>query len=149
MYAHKEHSPINEDKIQARRSKQVLAQHIKEGKPLTLQIVDNAKKETIELPAGAVTLLMEILGAIASGQGVMIIPQDAELTTAQAAEILNVSRPYLVKLLEDGVIPHHKVGTHRRVQMEHIIRYRQDIREKRAKVLAELVLEAQEEDMGY
>ena len=87
--------------------------------------------------------------AMAAGQGMTLIPETAELTTVQAAEILNVSRPFLVKLLEEGKIPHRKVGRHRRVRMEDVMNYKNAIDQEREKVLDQLVREAQEQDMGY
>jgi excisionase family DNA binding protein len=86
---------------------------------------------------------------MAAGRGVTIIPENAELTTVQAAEILNVSRPFLIKLLENGTIPYHKVGTHRRVRMEDVMNYKEAIDREREAVLDQLVEEAQNLDMGY
>lgn len=78
-----------------------------------------------------------------------IIPQNAELTTVQAADILNVSRPFLIKLLDKGTIPHRKVGKHRRILIEDVINYKQKIDSEREAILDELVADAQENDMGY
>jgi excisionase family DNA binding protein len=111
--------------------------------------MDADHDEPIELPAGAVTLLLDILGAMASGQGVTIIPEDAELTTVQAADILHVSRPFLIKLLDEGQIPYRRVGKHRRIRGEDIMSYKHAIDEQREAILDQLVADAQEQDMGY
>lgn len=107
------------------------------------------QEQPLELPAGAVQMLMDILEAMAMGRGVTIIPENAELTTVQAAEILNVSRPFFIKLLDKGAILHRKVGKHRRVRMEDVVQYKQKIDHEREAVLDLLVADAQQHDMGY
>jgi excisionase family DNA binding protein len=92
---------------------------------------------------------MNILEAMAAGRGVTIIPENAELTTVQAADVLNVSRPFFIKLLENGAIPHRKVGKHRRVRMEDFMAYKERIDREREAVLDQLAAQAQEFDMGY
>ncbi len=67
---------------------------------------------------------MNILGELAAGNAVQIVPVHAELTTQEAANILNVSRPYMVKLLEEGKLPHHKTGRHRRVLFSDLMEYK-------------------------
>lgn len=86
---------------------------------------------------------------MAKGKAVSVIPSDAEITTQQAADILNVSRPHVVKLLEDGVIPFHKVGSHRRIKLKDVERYRQNKADEREEHLSELADQAQELNMGY
>jgi excisionase family DNA binding protein len=92
---------------------------------------------------------MDILEAMAAGQGVSLVPENAELTTVQAAAMLNVSRPYLIKLLHENAIPHRKVGKHRRIRMEDVMAYKARIDREREAVLDQLTLEAQQNDMGY
>ena len=82
-------------------------------------------------------------------RGVTIILENAELSTVQAADILKVSRPYLIKLLDDQVIPHRKVGTHRRIKMIDVMNYKNAIDAERESILDQLVAEAQEQKMGY
>jgi len=133
----------------ARASGQRLSRYARSKMPLRLRVTDEDEVEPIELPAGAVVLLMDILEAMAAGQGITIIPENAELTTVQAAEVLNVSRPFLIKLLDEQQIPHRKVGKHRRIRMEDVMKYKDSIDAERESVLGQLVAEAQEQDMGY
>lgn len=149
MFTYRQLPPSEREAVIARTSKQLLARYAHEDQSLTVQVMDADHDEPIELPAGAVTLLLDILGAMASGQGVTLIPEDAELTTVQAADILHVSRPFLIKLLEEGQIPYRKVGKHRRIRMEDVMNYKRAIDQQREAVLDQLVAEAQEQDMGY
>jgi excisionase family DNA binding protein len=141
--------PSREDVELARKSGQQLAPLVRRDRPLTLRVCDADHKETIELPAGAVKLLMAILEETASGHAVTIVPQNAELTTQQAADCLNVSRPFLVQLLADKKLPFRMVGTHRRIRFEDVLRYKEDIDRKRREVLDQLAEEAQNLKMGY
>jgi excisionase family DNA binding protein len=147
--AHRQLPPSAQDAAIARVSGQLLSRYARQKRPLTLRVTDAEQERPIELPAGAVALLMDILEAMAAGRGVTIIPENAELTTVEAASALNVSRPYLIKLLDGGLIPHRKVGKHRRIRMEDVVAYKaRDDREREA-ILDQLVGEAQEQDMGY
>jgi excisionase family DNA binding protein len=142
--------PSKEDIELARTSGQRLAPIARKGRPLTLRVRDaGQKEETIELPAGAVKLLQAILEDMASGRAVTIVPQNAELTTQQAADFLNVSRPFLVQLLEQKKLPFRLVGTHRRIRFEDVLRFKENMDEERRKVLDRLAAEAQDLKMGY
>src|ERR1700728_2103996 len=89
--------------------------------------------DALVIPRPIAVLFAQILGALAQGKGVQIMPKDMELTTHQAADLLNVSRPYLIGLLEAGKISYRKVGKHRRVTFEAVMEYRRrDDAERRA-----------------
>jgi excisionase family DNA binding protein len=116
---------------------------------VTLRSEDEGVEVSVTLPADALRLLVEVLGHMANGSLVSVIPMHAELTTQQAAEFLNVSRPHVVRLLEDGKIPHRKVGTHRRIKLADVIEYKRHEAAMAKQALEELAAEAQEYDLGY
>lgn len=138
-------SPSIEDVRLAKASSRRLAPFL-DGN-LNVRIAET--EERIELPAVAVRLLVDLLSAMAEGHAVTLIPIHAELTTQQAADLLNVSRPFLIQQLEDGVIPFRKVGTHRRVMFSDLMKYKHEIDGKRHEALDELAAQAQELEMGY
>ncbi|GLS26176.1 helix-turn-helix domain-containing protein [Marinibactrum halimedae] len=105
--------------------------------------------QDLVLPAQALRLLKDILQQMALGNGVTVMPQHAELTTQEAANLLNVSRPYLVKLLEEGEIPFYKAGTHRRIKIGDVLEYKNKIMKAREESLDELAKLSQELDLGY
>lgn len=143
-------APTEADTQLARESSRKLAAH-KLGKraSVRIQVLDDHKREEVALPASALRLLQHILTEMAKGNAVTLIPIHAELTTQQAADLLSVSRPFLVGLLESGQIPHRKVGTHRRVLFSDVMAYKQKNDAERLKALEELTAQAQELNMGY
>ncbi|MFJ3395310.1 helix-turn-helix domain-containing protein [Leifsonia aquatica] len=101
-------------------------------------------EETVPVPREAVELLARILGSMAAGRGVTIMPANAELTTAQAAEILNVSRPHVIKLLDEGKIDFRMVGTHRRIRADSLRDFQRTDGLRRRDAFAELVALSQD-----
>jgi excisionase family DNA binding protein len=95
------------------------------------------------LPRASLPLLSQILRELGKGKNVVVLATDTEVTTQQAADFLKVSRPYLVKLLEEGKIPFRKVGPRRRVALEALLRYKEQEEAERHRGLDELVAEAQ------
>lgn len=114
-----------------------------------IELYTDGEKATISMPSAILTLLMEMLSQLASGNAVTIVPVHAELTTQQAADLLNVSRPHLISLLEGQKIPFKRVGSHRRIRFEDLMEYRRKDEEKRRAVLDELAAEAQRLGLGY
>ena len=117
----------------------------------TVQVRSDAEGRPVSatVPREAFELFLEILGQMANGNAVTIVPVHAELTTQQAADLLNVSRPFLIGLLDDGKIPFRMVGAHRRVKAADLIAYQQRDEAERKKVLDELTAEAEKHGLGY
>jgi excisionase family DNA binding protein len=114
---------------------------------ITLAILDPAVPDTsITIPSGMFQLMVNVLQSISRGEPVTILPLGAELTTQEAANMLRVSRPYLVKLLDDGTIPSRKVGIYRRVMLQDLLNYQKTEKQRQSVVMSELAKEAQ--DMG-
>ncbi|MDT8385440.1 MAG: excisionase family DNA-binding protein [Gammaproteobacteria bacterium] len=139
--------PSEEERKIAAESSRLLAAIIGSGKAARIRIVDG--EEEITVPVSAMRMLVDILTHMAEGEAMTLIPQDAEFTTQQAADFLNVSRPYFVKLLEAGNLAFHKVGSHRRVYFRDLVSYKEENMKERRNALDELSAQAQELKMGY
>lgn len=145
----RQNPPTEQEKKSALDSIQILLRSLQD-RPFRLCVVDDDDEELIELPSDAVAPLIDILEAIATKQGFTITVERDELTTERAAEILNVSHPFLINLLDEGKIPYRKVGPRRRVRLEDVMAYKEDIVRRREAVLDQLVADAQEQGgMGY
>ncbi|BCW85578.1 hypothetical protein NicSoilE8_32510 [Arthrobacter sp. NicSoilE8] len=118
-YPHGSDAELARDALKVLR--RAVDSHTDPRQPVGMTVADGGH---LEMPGPAAELMIRILGKMAAGQGVTVIPMNAELTTQQAADLLNVSRPYLVRLLESGQIEFRKVGTHRRVMAESLYDYK-------------------------
>lgn len=142
--------PSEAEALMASETSRKLVAHLQRDAEMRLRLVeDDTEGETIALPTSAVRLLLDVLEHMARGHAVTLMPVHAELTTQQAAALLGVSRPFLIGLLDKGVIPYGKVGAHRRIRFEDLMAYKRRIDEKRRQSLDALTEQAQELDMGY
>jgi excisionase family DNA binding protein len=119
----------------------------KRSKFIHMQLSGSAQSTAI--PREAFTIVIDVLRHVAHGEPVAVVGLDTELSTQQAADILKVSRPYLIGLLDAGAIPSRKVGKHRRVKMADLITYQQAEEQTRKERLDELTAEAQRLGLGY
>ena len=107
------------------------------------------KGDFVKIPIKALKLLFVIVSNMAEGKSITLIPSNAEIGTQQAADMLHVSRPHFVKLLEEGKIPFTKVGAHRRIELKHLMEYQSQLKDTRKEQLDFLAKQAQELNMGY
>ena len=123
------------ERAAANQLRRILASHVSSDS--TLRIIDDETKKPSEitLTPGLSKLLTELLRHIGSGDAVTLVPVSQMLSTQQAADILNVSRPFLISLLDKGEIDHELVGCHRRVKAETLFAYKRTRNEKRGKAL--------------
>lgn len=142
--------PSDEDIALAKESSRALSMVLStkaEFQTVTIQSDGETKK--VDLPVGAFRLFIDILANLSQGNAVQVVPVHAELTTQEAADLLMVSRPYLIKLLDEVQIPFRKVGTHRRIKYCDLLEFKKKEECSRDEVLDELAKQAQELGMGY
>ena len=148
-YAARHRPPSPADMRAAKGSAQALERFATHCQGARLQLAGYHDEAILELPPSAVTILHQALLALAAGRRVALIQESPELTTTQAAEILNVSRPFVIGLLDKGAIPYRRVGRHRRVLAVDVMAYKADTFREREAALTALVQDAQAEGDGY
>jgi excisionase family DNA binding protein len=136
--------PSEAETTLAKETSRILASHLSAGDSLRLCLLDDPAKRSIKIPASAVRILVRALEEMALGNAVTLIPVRAELTTQEAADMLNISRPSLIQLLDQGKIEFRRVGTHRRIRFEGLIAYKRRADADRRAALAELAAYDQE-----
>ena len=143
-------TPTPEDALLAQESSRRLTRLLGAKGSVRLRVQpDEEGEETVSIPLSAFRLLTDVLAEMAKGNAMALMPVHAELTTQQAADLINVSRPFLIEQLEKGVIPFRKVGKHRRVQFQDLMAYKQTMDRNRLGALDELASQAQQLGMGY
>ena len=136
--------PSKDDVELAQQASRQLSRRKREQ--LTVRLEDGSE---LVLPKAAARLLTHLLTEMSQGNAITLIPLHAELTTKQAADFLNVSRPFLIKLLEERKLPHRKVGSHRRVLFTDLKRYKDSFDKERQQLMEELAAQAEVLDLGY
>lgn len=136
--------PSKEEQQVALESYNALDAVLKQISSQNPEIEIEETKERIKIPIQALRLLSKILYVTAQGKPISIVPLAMEVTTQYAADFLGCSRPHLVKLLEDGVIPYTNVGRHRRVKFEDLQKYKKAMKASQKKLLIEIM--KQDED---
>lgn len=142
-------SPSIETSTEAQKALQTLRAFSRNKVRQQTLTISGDEAVTVQLPPETFELLMDILAQLAGGNGVTVVPINAELTTQQVADMLNVSRPYVVKILDEGAMPFRKVGTHRRVKVADLLAYKAQDTQKRQEAMEALAAQAQDLDMGY
>lgn len=147
--AHATVTPSEADMKLAQEGSRTLSPFLSDDEKKVICVTDSGKSAEVVLPTNVFKLLISVLAELGRGNSVTVMPLEAELTTQQAADLLNVSRPYLITLLEERRIPYRKVGTRRRVKLLDVIEYKRRTDESRMRALEELAAQAQELNMGY
>ena len=141
-----ERLPTPEEADKAKKASTLLARHMSKQGGLSLHVRRGKDDAAVELPPAVGRLVLDLLLLVSKGEAVTLVPFGAELSTQQAADMLNVSRPFLVKLIESKELPHYKVGTHRRIRAEDLFAYKQRRDSKRDEALARLARLGQDID---
>lgn len=110
---------------------------------------DKGEQPTVQLPPQALKFIGQLLGAMSEGHAIVLMPADKELTTVEAAHMLNVSRPFVIKEIEEGRLPHRMVGTHRRVAFEDLLAYARKMRVNQAAALDKMADDARALGLDY
>ncbi|WP_143393738.1 excisionase family DNA-binding protein [Fimbriiglobus ruber] len=124
-------TPTTSEAAAAKELSRTLAAHVGESGDLRLRMTDAAAGKDLVLSPPVTRLLLGILAEMGRGNAVALSPVQAELTSGEAADLLNASQPYVSKLLDEGIIPSRQVGTHRRVMLADVLAYKKELSAKR------------------
>ena len=143
--------PEPQDSALARKASEEIAAFLLEDNIEMLQLImkKNGKEIMFTLPNSALCFFLKVLTQMADGNAVTLVPIHAELSTQVAADLLNVSRPFFVRLLEKRELPFHKVGRHRRVKFYDLLEFKRKFEANSLKAREKLTEQGQELDLGY
>jgi len=143
------HLPTSAEAEQAKISCRTLSKYADVDRVQLQLRGSNGESDDLILPGHVLQLLLDVLSEISKGNAISLIPHHQEVSTQEAANLLNVSRPFLVSLVEKGEIPFRKVGAHRRVLLTDVLAYKEKTDGLRTQALNELAALSQDENMGY
>lgn len=143
------HLPTPAEVEQAKISSRTLAKYADVDRVQLSLRGSSGESDDLVLPGHVLQILLDVLSEMSKGNAISLIPHHQEVSTQEAANLLNMSRPFLVGLLEKGEIPFRRVGAHRRVLLTEVMAYRDKTDQLRGQALDELATLSQDEDMGY
>jgi len=145
-------SPVLNPKDQemARAAQRCIVAALDHSRAATITLTtDTGERPTVELPPAALKLIGQLLGAMSQGRPITLMPTEQEFSTVEAANFLNVSRPFVIKEIEAGRLAHRKVGSHRRIAFEDLLEYAQQMRARQANALERMAENARELGLDY
>lgn len=143
------HMPNPTEVEQAKESSRTLSKYTDAERVQLSLKGSNGESDDLVLPGHVLQILLDVLAEMSKGNAISLVPHHQEISTQEAANLLNVSRPFLVGLLEKGEIPFRKVGAHRRVLLTDLMAYKEQTQQKRNDALNQLTALSQDEGMGY
>lgn len=143
------HLPTPQDIEQAKQSIRTLSKYANAERVQLALRGSNGEADDLILPGHVLQLLLDVLAEMAKGNAISLMPVNQEISTQEAATLLNVSRPFLVGLLEKNEIPFRKVGAHRRVYLKDVLEYKERVDQRRSQALDQLAALSQKDQMGY
>jgi excisionase family DNA binding protein len=141
---HPAYIPSENDTKLSKESSRILATYLSPNVHQIKVVEASGQEHEAIIPSAAYRLLVDVLNQMAQGNSVSLVPIHAELTTQEAADLLNVSRPFLIKKIDAGELPHHKVGKHRRINFNDLMVYKEQVDRAASAALDEIVAISEE-----
>ena len=139
-----------EDQEMARVAQRCIMEALDHSRAAAIKLTtDSGEHPTIELPPAALQVIGQLLGALSEGSAVTLMPAKQEFTTVEAANFLNVSRPFVIKEIDAGRLQHRMVGSHRRILFEDLLTYAQEMRKQQSQALERMADNARELGLDY
>lgn len=132
-----------------RIAQRCIGESLDRARAVSIELTNEDGDQSIQLPTSALRFIGELFAALSENGGVTVVSRSKELRTMQAANYLNVSRPFVIRELEAGLIPHRKVGSHRRIQFEDLHSYKEKMIAQRKDALKSLSEDAAELGLDY